>query len=182
MVTLQKILDLDDSIILILAASEDNRINGRTAIQKVAYFCVNSLNIDNDFIPHYFGPYSASVDSALGRLVSFALVHEVPVLTQNGRTMYYYSLTTDGLTYSRKLITIFRAKYRVIKKVVGAFEKIGGNRINRLACAAKIHYLARVNRDLTVESAIQQAKSLGWELNEKEIINAVNTLKSLPTR
>lgn len=173
------ILDLEDVTILILTASTDKKINGRTAIQKLVYFCVNSLKLENDFISHYFGPYSSYVDATLNRLVSLGLVDEKPILIQNGRRMYSYSLTQDGLFYSKKLLTDNKRNYTAIKKIVSIFEKLEGNRINRLSCAAKIHYLARINKGLTIESAIEKAKSLGWELNEKEIINAVKTIKNI---
>ena len=146
------------------------------------YFSMSYLGLKGDFIAHYFGPYSASVDSILGQLVSIGLIEERAILTDNSRKMYHYNLTPDGQLYSRKLAKKHDKKMKVINKITDAFENIGGNRITRFACAAKVHYLAKGNRILTIDSAINEAKSLGWHLSESEIVNAAQTIKSLASR
>lgn len=174
-----KKLGLEDTIILVISASKENQINGRTSIQKIVYFCVNTLNLENDFIPHFFGPYSSSVDVTLNNLISFGLLYETPISIKNGRRMYSYSLTQDGLKYSKKLMNNNKRVLKKIQKIVGIFEKLGKNRINLLAFAAKVHYMAQTQEKLTVDSAKEKAKSLGWDLNEREIILATDIAKKI---
>jgi uncharacterized protein YwgA len=175
-------VSLDDLIMLVFHSSKNDRINGRTAIQKLVYFSTSYLGIPTDFIPHYFGPYSALVDSTLGQLVSMGLVEERAFLTDNGRKMYQYVITSDGLVYAKKLFKKYRTKVKTIKKITEAFENIGGDRINRLACAAKVHYLAKGNRFLDINTVITEAGSHGWLLNESEIVRAADTIKNLASR
>lgn len=178
-------LDPDDMLILILHASTDNnRIDGRTTIQKIGYFVSSRLGIDNGYFPHYFGPYSPIIASNLQNLVSLGLVAEDAVLTQNERKMYSYSLTEDGKTYANSIIPKLKRQFKIVKNVVDRAQVISGNRINRLSAAAKVHYLAsHSDTALTLSSAIEMAKSLGWNLEENQIISGAKTLRKMrPSR
>ncbi len=174
----KQILDPDDLLTLILHASSDNsRIDGRTTIQKISYFASSHLKTDYGYFPHYFGPYSPTIASSLQQLVSLGLVAEESVLTQNERKMYSYSLTEDGKTYAKSIVPKFKPQFKTIKKVVDSAQVINGHRINRLSAAAKVHYLtSHSNGILTVSSAIELAKSLGWNLEEKQILTGAKTL------
>ncbi len=174
-------LDPDDMLILILHASSDcNRIDGRTTIQKIAYFVSSSLKIENGYFPHYFGPYSPLIASNLQHLVSLGLVAEEAILTQNERKMYSYYLTQDGKTYAKSIIPKFRQQLKKIVKVVESANVISSDRINRLASAAKLHYLlSHSERMLNVSSSIDMAKSLGWNLEEQQILMGARTLTKM---
>ena len=63
------------------------------------------------------------------------LVAERAVLMDNGRKMYQYVTTNDGIIYSRKVASKHASKFKKIRKITEAFETIGGDRINRFACA-----------------------------------------------
>jgi uncharacterized protein YwgA len=168
---------------LVFRSSKNNEISGRTAIQKLIYFSMSYLGIPGDFVPHYFGPFSSSVDSTLAQLVSMGLVNEKAVLIDNERKMYHYVMTKDGLIYSNKIAKKHARKMKKIIQITEAFENIGGgDRITKFACAAKVHYLAKGNRFLDINTAIKEAKSLGWQLNESEIVRAADTIKKLATR
>lgn len=173
-------LESEDLVLLILQASDDCQIDGRTTIQKIAYFAVCNLKIDNDFIPHYFGPYSTQILSSLEELVSLRLVEERATITHNDRKMYSYRLTEDGRAYSSSLLKTYKREFLTIKKIVDCVKEIRGDRTTRLSCAAKIHYLSTATKEkLTLQSAIEKAKSLGWNLGEKQIISAISTLHSM---
>jgi uncharacterized protein len=176
-------IDTDDLILLILLASDDhNKIDAKTVIQKIAYFSVNSLGIKNDFLPHYFGPYSQQVVFALDKLISMGFVEEKSIITPNSRRMYSYSLTKDGKTYSSQIHKKYPKQFSAIKKIVQTIKDIPGDRLNNVSCAAKIHYLAKISMEqLTINSAIKKAQSQGWSLDEKQIINGIKTLHEIET-
>jgi uncharacterized protein YwgA len=52
--------------------------------------------LDLGYVPHYYGPYSPKVASALENLVSLGLVREDARWTQREHRIYSYSLTDDG--------------------------------------------------------------------------------------
>lgn len=171
-------LDPDDLLILILHASKDcNRIDGRTTLQKVAYFASNSLKTDYGHFPHYFGPYSPIIAQNLEQLASLGLISEEAVITAKERKMYSYSLTDDGKTYADSLVKRYKKQYQQIKKIVDSVSNIGGDRISRLSAAAKVHYLATHSREkLTIKTAIEKAQSIGWNLEESQIVGGAKTL------
>jgi len=170
-------------LILESASTGDGKINGRTTIQKIAYFSVSGLGIENDYMPHYFGPYSPSISSSIEELISIGFVEDKLIITNKGRKMYSYFLTDDGKVYSFNLAKKFKTAFSKIKEIVDSVEQISGDRINRISCAAKIHYLSRNSREknLDIKSALTKAKSLGWDLGEKQIIKGIETLQNLKT-
>jgi hypothetical protein len=89
-------------------------------------------------------------------------------------------LTKDGKNYSTDLSKRYKKEFSTVKKIVDSVKEIPGDRTNRLSCAAKIHYLSTMTKEkLTIESAIENAKSLGWQLGEEQIINAIKTLHTM---
>jgi hypothetical protein len=143
---------------------------------------LNYLGIPADFIAHYFGPYSASVDSTLGELVSMDLLKERAYFMENEKKLYQYIITDTGLKYSKKLAKKNSKKLKIINKITDAFENIGENKINKFACAAKVHFLAKGNRYVDIDTVIKEAGSHGWVLNESEIVRAADTIKKLASR
>ena len=176
-------IDTRDLIILILEAAfmSSDQVNGKTSIQKIAYFSVSSLGIDNDFKPHYFGPYSHQITSSVEELISLGFVEEKVAFTQNKRKMYSYSLTQDGKLYSSKLSKTLKNIFQEIKKIVDSINQIQQDQINRLSCAAKIHYLNNITKSnkIDIDTAIKNARKLGWNMNEQQIINGKNALENI---
>jgi uncharacterized protein YwgA len=138
---------------------------------------VNILGIKNDFIPHYFGPYSQQVVFALDVLISIGFVAEKSLVTANNRRMYSYYLTDDGTTYSYEIRKKHKKEFSKIKKIVDKINLIPEDRINNISSAAKIHYLSNISKEpLDVNSAIKKAQSQGWNLDQKQIIKGMKTL------
>src|SRR2546425_8216065 len=63
-------------IILTLIDSNGGFIDGRTVLQKAAYFAGEKLKVDLGFSPHYYGPYSREVEATTELLVSQGLLTE----------------------------------------------------------------------------------------------------------
>jgi hypothetical protein len=171
-------IDPYDLILLILLASD--KVNGRTTIQKIGYFSVNKLGIGNDYVPHYYGPYSPRLASSLTELVSVGLVDEKYSITNNERKMYSYSLTDYGRNYTSTLSKRFNKEFKIINNIVNGLGDVDGDRIEILSCAAKIHYLAAISKEkLTYRTAREKAGALGWNLSNQQITNSINILRNL---
>jgi uncharacterized protein YwgA len=174
-------LDLYDLLILILAASENcTNIKGRTTLQKLGYFIVNKLNIDNDYIHHYYGPFSPMLTMCLSRLISLKLINEEYSLTENDRGLYVYSLTERGKKYCEELINNNKESFNTIKKIVENLKKIKGDIIEALSFAAKIHYIEnKAKTNLDEYYLPQMAKKYGWNMNDKDLIKSSRELLNL---
>lgn len=174
-------LDAYDLLLMILHSSKDcNRISGRTALQKIGYFSVNKLKIENDYSAHYYGPYSPQIAYALERLVSLNLVKENEFLTHNERTMYSYELTEEGRKYCQTLLESHKREYRAIKKIVEVANEIDGDKIDVISRAAKVHYITkRAGQELPPSDLTRRAESLGWSLSNEQIQESNELLKEL---
>jgi uncharacterized protein YwgA len=171
-----KTLDMYDILILIFAASTDcNRVIGRTSIQKLAYFVVNVLGIDNDYIHYYYGPFSPLLTNVLRHLVSLNWVSENYSLTENHRGIYTYTLTESGKQYSEGLINNYKESFDKIKKIVDNVKEIKGDMIETLSCAAKIYYIKFKEKNLLDDYNLKQsAKKYGWNLNDDNLLKNSN--------
>ena len=64
-----KVMDASD-MLLCIAQHSQGRIYGKTVAQKLMYFCCEMTGIKLGYIPHYYGPYSQTVDNLLSNLSS----------------------------------------------------------------------------------------------------------------
>lgn len=174
-------LDIYDLLILILVASEDcTHIKGRTTLQKLGYFIVNKLDIDNDYSYHYYGPFSPMLTMCLRRLISLKLINEEYSLTENDRGLYVYSLTEKGKKYSDELINKNKESFDIIKKIVENLKEIKGDVIEILSFASKIHYIEnKAKTNLNEHYLPQMAKKYGWNVTDKDLIKSSRELLNL---
>lgn len=173
-------MEQTELIIAILSAGPVDVIEGRTTIQKLAYFSSVKTGIDMEYGPHYYGPYSSPVAAHLENLVAIDFIVEKGRRTIRDRTMYSYSLTKDGEALAKKIEKKYLDKYRIIRSVVNRCYRIVHNNISVLSWAAKVHYILRqTKKPMTYEEAISTGKLFGWKLSDKEIESAVKLLLAL---
>lgn len=169
---------LSEFLIAILAA-EQRPTDGRTTIQKLAYFASVKTNAEMGFSAHYYGPYSAMVASQLEDLVGSDFVVETGRRTTRDRVMYSYCLTPDGEILARNIHKKYPNEYQVIKQVVNKCRVVHNN-ILVLSWAAKVHYiLSQTKRPMTYNEAIALGRWFGWKLPQTEVKSAINLLLSL---
>jgi len=171
-------IDYYDLLILILAASgECNKVRGRTAIQKIGYFIVNRLKLQNEFIPHFYGPFNPTLALTLKSLMSLDMVKEEYSITNNERGMYTYSLTKDGEMYAKELLIKFNNEFKIIKKLVENIQKIDSDIIETLSYAAKVHFLNKSKSDSTTIK--KNAIDYGWTITKVQISESKKFLSNL---
>lgn len=174
-------LDAYDLLFLILQAADDcQRISGRTTIQKIGYFASNTIGLENDYIAHFYGPYSPSIAHALKRMVSLRLVKEEPTRTNNDHVMFEYSLTPIGKRYAKKTLETNQVELMKVKQIVDTVASIEGDMIDTISKAAKVHFLQKNSQKiLSNTEIIDKAKNLGWNIDQGDVRQSLSLIKEI---
>ncbi|ABK78632.1 hypothetical protein CENSYa_2029 [Cenarchaeum symbiosum A] len=162
-------IDIYDTLFMILSANGDGE-NSRTLLQKITYFCSNSIiNIENmAFKPQYHGPYSAKVNVALEKMVSCGFLERVTIYGFNGKSNY--RLTDDG----KELANDAKGKYgkeydkicSVVKTCHNEAEPKGTEpEDTKLSYAAKIHYISREHKTDSPDKISKYSKRYDWAMD-----------------
>lgn len=178
-------LDILDSILLTIKAA-NNKISGRTAIQKLIYFESIFGLVDVKYRPYYYGPYSSELMGTIEMAISLKFIKEdIDVLSKNASNTiewkkYEYCLTNDGIELSNQLLKKHRSEYESIKEIVSTCNDISQLNVNTLSYAAKINYiLVSKKKSMTCDEIADTANSYGWKLSKPEIEEAKALLKAL---
>ena len=156
-------------------------VQGRTLLQKQIYFLSVLANEDFGFRPHYYGPYSSHVSTALSALVEADLVEEARVgygvATEFGEmSRYDYRLSESG-----KVVVEHRPE--IVSLYEEHLDKIHHSGIsadlNTISIAAKVHFIVSDQGKATVDQIQEMAGSLGWSISEDSIGKVVEYLKQL---
>jgi len=85
-------------LISVFGAHENNRIEGRTRIQKEICLLKHSsrLPFSFDFKPYYYGPYSEELSETINTLVGLKLLKETITPVSFDSFRYNYTLTEQG--------------------------------------------------------------------------------------
>lgn len=181
-----KNIDPLDIVLAIVAFSKEKKVEGRTFLQKLAYFLNEKLSLGVEFEPHYYGPYSESLSMATNTLVALDFLDEIEERFLLVSTdvfeprRYTYKLTQAG----EKVFSQVQQKNPVwLNKIESAMKDItAGDECNYecLSLAAKMfHILKSQNRQMTESELSRAANDLGWRLSVKKIEIAAKFLKEL---
>lgn len=143
-------------------------------LQKLCYFIVNKLNLENDFMPHYYGPYSPTVTNTLVDLIQLDLVEENNLVTEKDRNMYTYYLTQAGEEYTNDLVYKYGFVYDSAERIIQNLKNIPGDKIETISYAAKIHYIIKKEFNITSCKEMTEkempSKKYGWVIKNNELI------------
>ena len=176
-------MSMNDAILAILD-DEDNRgqtIRGRTMLQKKMYFLSVLANENFGFRPHFFGPYSSQVSTSLSALGEADFVKETRigyrVPTDFGEIIRYdYELSQSGKEVMKNRPEI-KSNYN---KYLNRINDSGvASNINTISIAAKVHFILSDQGGASSGQIRKQAKSLGWNVSEKDIKEVIESLNSL---
>jgi uncharacterized protein len=179
-------LDLLDAILLTIKAA-NNKISGRTAIQKLIYFESVFDLVEVKYRPYYYGPYSSDLMSTIETMVSLNFIKEnidvMPTEKISGSIewkKYEYVLTEDGKELSNQLVNENGQEYEKIRNIVKICNEKAHLDVNTLACASKIYFILTSKKmPMTGEEIADTASSFGWELSRPQIDGAKELLKAL---
>jgi len=175
-----------ETVLLIVAAAGE-RVEGRTVMQKLAYFSGLGLGTVLGHRAHFYGPYSARVEDGLvlaavgGDLKE--TVERMPDWTGSGSdyVKYTYDLTEQG----REKVAALRDEHpeesgridtavRAIRNVIPDLNQ------KTLSSAAKTYLiLAESEGDVSEDRIPELATKLGWKLSQADANQTVEILRQL---
>ncbi len=137
--------------------------------------------VKTNYVPHYYGPYSAEVSILLEELVSLGLLDEKKTLfVPSNYQRYDYVLSDDGKSVIETLEADNEGEYKELERIVNITKEKTDFDVNTIACAAKIKYLlGKQKRPMTKRDMVNKANNCGWKLNNDQLDGAISLLKEL---
>jgi len=159
-------------------------IQGRTLLQKRAFFVSELSDLELDFQAHYYGPFSAQIDSAISQLKSLGFLDEAPVGFGVGGGFeikrYDYRITQDGQEIVEMLKEQSSDEYKEIAKAFETIRAAGNLDYVELSIAAKAYFiLKRGSRPMSRNELVREAERFDWSISTHPLDRAINFLERL---
>ncbi len=180
-------MHITDILLLVVENNDDNKLRGRTLLQKQVYFLSVLMDEDLGFSPHYYGPYSSYVASHLDSLVNCGLLREVTesfVTTSENQNIF-----GEMRRHTYSIPDNFDPVWQNIQQKLrfsewqDAISWINKQEIskdfNKLSIAAKVHYIVSWEGNSTVEEVEQIAKEYRWNVPKEDIESVLSFLDEL---
>ena len=175
-----------DVVLAIVAFNTEEKVEGRTFLQKLAYFLNEKLSLGIEFEPHFYGPYSESLAMATNTLVALGFLDEteerfLPVSADVFEPRRYtYKHTQAGKKVLRELQRQNSTWLNRVKKTMDEITAKEECNYECLSLAAKMfHILKRQGKAMTESELSAAANDLGWKLRNEQIQKAAKFLKEL---
>ena len=174
-----------DFLLCLLDAS-GGRIQGRTLLQKRAFFVTELIGNDFGlrFDAHYYGPYSATVEGTTTQLKNLGFLQESSTgfgTVKDGFEVrrYNYSLTDDGEQLLGRLRNLpeYNSNKNATRRVIDA----GDPNYVELSIAAKAYFLLK-NKEggkMSMSELVQQAEKYNWNISPDSVDKAVRFLSAV---
>jgi len=166
-----------DVVLLVLKAFGGS-IRGKTMLQKRLYFVSVLLDVDLGFSPHYYGPYSAAVASAVSELRFLGYLNESSAgwgVDQRGFEVarYDFSLTDEGNAAADLKAHKFAELGSEIGRAVRLIQQAGDLNYMELSIAAKAYFaFKRLRKEATIAEISGLMPQFGWSVSSGEIQKA----------
>lgn len=163
-------------------------IRGRTKLQKTVYFLgILTKSLDElGYRPHYYGPYSDAVASAVNRLKALGFVQQSSLhtgtLSDAGFEIarHDFKLTDEGEKIAREKADSNPEAWRTLHDAAARFKQAGDVDYMKMAVAAKTFFvLSEKGKPATVAELSESAKALAWNMQPAEVLDSVKFLQSL---
>lgn len=173
-------------VFLIMLKHAGGAISGKTLIQKRGFFLDRMLDLGLNYGPHYYGPYSAVLDAAIGQCKALGFVEEK--ITGYGIAggggfevkRFDYRLTPDGSILAEAILERDRERCNQIMSCLDRIVQAGDLDYNQLSVAAKaIWVLDDRGKAMTPEDISEEARTFGWNVSDEAIRKAVGFLEKL---
>ena len=165
---------------LIMTVNENGgEFHSRTAIQKLCYFYTKKISgFGPKYVPHFYGPFSDKVASALTELSEFSFVNEIAYSGFYGG--YTYELTKMGRQYAEKASGELPSEREQIGDILEICKKHCGLKPAPLSYAAKCHYiLSEDGRECTSADIKKAGRDLHWDITDDDISGGISLLQGL---
>jgi uncharacterized protein YwgA len=173
-------------ILLLIVLATGGRVEGRTAMQKLAYFSSLAVGASFGHRAHYYGPYSSRVEDALNlSVVAGDLGETVERFPEYGSgpdlKRYTYELSEAGKQKALALADAHPNEWGTIEHAVAAVRTVVPDLNQKtLSSAAKTYLIVSEGGETISESEIPElAQKLGWKLTGQEVSKTVELLEEL---
>ena len=171
--------------VLALIDAFDGHVEGRSLLQKRAYFIslLAGINFHLGFVTHYYGPYSAVVDDSLNRLRTSGFLKETelePRTTPTGFKIrrHDYKLTPEGMRAAAVLKQT--PEYSRIADTCNAIAKAGNPDRLTLSIAARAHYVLKKRRqEMSLAAVVREVQRFNSTIPKASLDNSVQFLEGL---
>jgi uncharacterized protein YwgA len=174
-------------VVLLIVAAAGGTVEGRTVMQKLAYFSGLALDRSLGHQPHYYGPFSSKVEDALTIATAAGELREtverMPGWSGDGPDIikYTYELTDQGQEKVSVLQRDHREGWTKVHAAVNAISEVLPD-LNQmmLSSAAKTYLIVdESGTDVDVEEIPKLAKRLGWKLTPSQVNRTLDILRRL---
>ena len=171
--------------VLALIHAAGGSVQGRTLLQKRAYFVSELSGVDPGlrFNAHYYGPYSSVVDGTVTQLKNLGFLEESTTgfgVVSGGFEMrrYDYKLTEDGLRILEPITQT--PEYRRVQLALQKMGDAGNTNYVELSMAAKAYFILRKQQKPTSRSElIALAERFNWSITPESLESAVGFLQNV---
>jgi len=178
-------MNTTDFVILLVEAAGGS-IQGRTVLQKRAFFVSVLSDLKLDFRAHYYGPFSPSIDAAVSQLKSLGFIDERTIGFGSIGTLglevkrYDYVLTDDGQKIAGSLKKRKKEEYGKIVNSLKRIEKAGNPNYSELSIAAKAFFiLTQKAKPMARTEIMREAQSFDWRIDDSSLQRTVSFLEKL---
>ena len=171
-----------DVLLLVVKNEPENRLRGRTLLQKKVYFLSVLMDVNFDFTAHRYGPYSSLLAGHLDSLVAHGFLNEDiesfdrNVFGEIRRHTYFLTDDAEELWSDIENDPEFPKWKRELDRINA--QDIADD-FNKLSIAAKVHYIISWRGERTIEQIRQVAKEYKWELDDSDIEGVLSFLTEL---
>lgn len=158
---------------------------GRTSLQKVTYLSSLATGQHLDFRPHFYGPFSQTVEQEVEALVLSELVEEkskvISPLPRRAGAKYEYSLTSLGEDRIQGIQKEFEEEVSQLASFIGTVDDVAGSlEQGILAPASKVIFIEKQEgRKLSEEEIVGIAKNLGWTIESDQLQRVEKVVKTV---
>jgi hypothetical protein len=173
--------------LLCLIDASGGVVEGRTLLQKRAFFVTQLVDQDFGlkFDPHYYGPYSSTVEATTTQLKNLGFLQEsntgFGILSDGFEVRRYdYALTADGKVVAQRLRNT--PEYKSIRKAIQRMLAAGDPNYMELSIAAKAYFLLLkkgAGSETSVADLIREAEKYSWNISPESVKKAIGFLKSV---
>jgi len=181
-------MDVDDLILITLSASEDGKIEGRTRLQKLAFFVSEIMGIDAGYEPHIYGPYSSALRNIVEAQVSRGIISEQRVPWSSSgfsghdldKVRYDYELKPQGKLALDERLQADPQGFARAQELVQKVNSTGAD-YRVLSWAAKLYWILAEERGRPVPlpRAQERAHELGWPISHQQAQQGIALLREL---
>jgi uncharacterized protein YwgA len=176
-----------DFVLMTIDSAGDRPEFGRTSLQKLTYFAALALGRDLGHRPHYYGPFSNTVERDTEALVFSDLVEErvqslgFATAARWEARQYEYKISETGRERVQQLRKHHPEEASALASLIESILEHAGRLDQRiLSAAAKVHFIGkREDKAVSIDDVRRAARDYGWKLSEREVEKVMELLEKV---